>query len=153
MRSDRRYLLSMRKDAKQSQLACYVKDYTEKPVPLMFKLGEMEGRPKLTDDEYRLLIEQNRSRYSALSTDQKTTSDTGKEAHKQRLSRYLQYEELLPFFRLLDPYYNAASSPNSKEAKPRRKSIIEAFALFFAFIANAFKAINSDATKENEKKA
>jgi hypothetical protein len=67
---------------KQSQFACYVKDYTEKPVPLTFKLGEMEGRPKLTDDEYILLIEQNRNRYSALSTDQKTTSDTGKSPDK-----------------------------------------------------------------------
>jgi hypothetical protein len=75
------------------------------------------------------------------------------EAHKQRLPRYLQYKELLPFFRLLDPYYDAASSPNSKEAKPRRKSLIEVLALLFGLIITAFKAINSDATKENEKKA
>jgi hypothetical protein len=75
------------------------------------------------------------------------------EAHKQRLPTYLQYEKFLPFLRLLDPYYKAASSPNSKEAKPLRKSIIEAFAIFLAFIASAFKAISSDVTKENERKA
>src|SRR4051812_14164932 len=74
------------------------------------------------------------------------------EAHKQRLPRYLQYEELLPFFRLLDPYYKGAKSPNPEEDKPRRKSITEVLAFLFGLFVSAFKAINSDITKENEKK-
>jgi hypothetical protein len=75
------------------------------------------------------------------------------EAHKQRLPRYLQYKELLPFFRLLDPYYKGAKSPNPEEDKPRRKSITEVLAFLFGLFVSAFKAINSDITKENEKKA
>src|SRR4051794_18197736 len=68
MRSDKAYLLSMRKDAVYSKFACYVKDYTEKPVPLTFKLGEMERRPQLTKAQYRELIERNRNRYCDIGT-------------------------------------------------------------------------------------
>jgi hypothetical protein len=68
MCSDKAYLLSMRKDAVYSKFACYVKDYTEKPVPLTFKLGEMERRPQLTKAQYKELIERNRNRYSAIGT-------------------------------------------------------------------------------------
>src|SRR3954453_6815016 len=58
------------------------------------------------------------------------------EAHKQRLPRYLQYEELLPFFRLLDPYYKGAKSPNPEEDKPRRKSITEVLAFLFGLFVS-----------------
>jgi hypothetical protein len=69
MRCDSKYLLSMRKGADYSQFACWVKDHTEKPLPLTFQLGEMERRPQLTNAQYRELIERNRNRYSATGPD------------------------------------------------------------------------------------
>jgi hypothetical protein len=65
MRCEPEYLLSMRKGADYSQFACYVKNHTERPLPLTVPLGEMERRPRMNDDEYLRLIEANRAGFSA----------------------------------------------------------------------------------------
>ena len=48
-----------------SEFACYIRNFTPAPVRLAVPLGEMNRRPKLTDDQFEALLERNRARYSA----------------------------------------------------------------------------------------
>jgi hypothetical protein len=65
MRCEREFLQSVRKHADHTEFACYIRNHTLQPVTLRVPFGQMENRPRLTDEEYALLIDQNRSRYSA----------------------------------------------------------------------------------------
>ena len=64
MRATPEYLLSMRKDAekKQTQFACYVKDFTGSPVSLTIPLGSMEKMPTMSEAELEALKAENRLR-------------------------------------------------------------------------------------------
>jgi hypothetical protein len=68
MRTEPEHLQSMRKRQDRSEFACFVRNVTARPLRLSVPFGQMEGRPKLENDEYAELIERNRARYAADGT-------------------------------------------------------------------------------------
>ena len=52
----------------RSEFACFVRNVTPRPVRLSVPFEQMEGRPRLEDEEYAELIERNRARYAADGT-------------------------------------------------------------------------------------
>jgi hypothetical protein len=57
------FLQSMRKSARHTQFACFVRNHTEHPIALTVPFGTMEQQPKITAAAHALLIQQNRSRF------------------------------------------------------------------------------------------
>jgi hypothetical protein len=82
MRCNSDYLLSMRKGRNYSQFACYVKNHTERPLPLTFQFGEMERQPQIAEADYALLLERNRRRYCAIEAEVPTTVDKSSSKEK-----------------------------------------------------------------------
>jgi len=69
MHTEPDFLLGMRKKERETQFACFVRNLTERPIPLTIRFGTMEGQPQLTTDAYHALRAQNRSRFSATTDD------------------------------------------------------------------------------------
>jgi hypothetical protein len=65
MRCEPEVLLSMRKDNTRSDFACFVRNLTERPIPLSVPLGAMEREPTLTAQALEAIKAQNRTRYCA----------------------------------------------------------------------------------------
>jgi hypothetical protein len=59
----------MRKNEGESQFACFVRNLTERPIPLTIRFGTMEGQPQLTPQALHALRAHNRARYSATTDD------------------------------------------------------------------------------------
>jgi hypothetical protein len=67
MRTEPEFLLGMRKHDKETQFACFVRNLTERPIPLSIPFGTMEGQPKLSTQAIQTLRAQNRARYSLVA--------------------------------------------------------------------------------------
>jgi hypothetical protein len=65
MRCEPEVLLSMRKYNTHSDFACFVRNLTERPIPLSVPLGAMEREPTLTSQALEAIKETNRARYCA----------------------------------------------------------------------------------------
>jgi hypothetical protein len=65
MRCDPELLLSMRKYNTHSDFACFVRNLTERPIPLSVPLGAMEREPTLTPQALEAIKAHNRARYCA----------------------------------------------------------------------------------------
>lgn len=63
-RCDADFLLSQRKEKKQTEFACYVKNYTAKALSVSIPLGFMEERPQIASYDYKNLLDRNRELYS-----------------------------------------------------------------------------------------
>ena len=74
MHTEPEFLLGMRKKDSETQFACFVRNFTERPIPLTIRFGTMERQPQLTPDAYNALRAQNRNRFSA-TTDDATPPD------------------------------------------------------------------------------
>jgi hypothetical protein len=74
MRCEPEVLLSMRKYNTHSDFACFVRNLTERPIPLSVPLGAMEREPTLTPHALEAIKAQNRERYCA-TTDNQTLPD------------------------------------------------------------------------------
>jgi hypothetical protein len=70
MRCEEEFLQSMRKHAKHTEFACFVRNITPSPLRLTVPFGTMESRPRLSEVEYEELLALNRSRYCATAADQ-----------------------------------------------------------------------------------
>jgi hypothetical protein len=57
----------MRKHDKETQFACFVRNLTERPIPLSIPFGTMERQPKLSSEALLALRAQNRARYSIVA--------------------------------------------------------------------------------------
>ena len=55
----------MRKGAKSTEFAAYVRNETPTAVRIEVPFGTMEAAPRMSNAEHRRLIEHNRARYSA----------------------------------------------------------------------------------------
>jgi len=64
----------MRKYNTHSDFACFVRNLTERPIPLSVPLGAMEREPTLTPQALEAIKAQNRERYCA-TTDNTTLPD------------------------------------------------------------------------------
>jgi Type IV secretion-system coupling protein DNA-binding domain len=73
MRCEEEFLQSMRKHAKHTEFACFVRNITPSPLRLTVPFGTMENRPRLSEAEYEELLELNRSSYCATAADQQLT--------------------------------------------------------------------------------
>jgi hypothetical protein len=69
MHTEPEFLLSMRKHDSETQFACFVRNLTERPIPLSIPFGTMEGQPRLSPQALQALRAQNRSRYSVVADD------------------------------------------------------------------------------------
>jgi hypothetical protein len=49
--------------------ACFVRNLTERPIPLTIRFGTMEGQPQLTTEAFHALRAQNRARFSSATDD------------------------------------------------------------------------------------
>jgi hypothetical protein len=67
IRCEEELLQSMRKHAKHTEFACFVRT---SPLRLTVPFGTMENRPRLSEAEYEELLTLNRSRYCATAADQ-----------------------------------------------------------------------------------
>jgi hypothetical protein len=67
MHTEPEFLLSMRKHDKETQFACFVRNLTERPIPLSIPFGTMERQPKLSSEALLALKAQNRARYSIVA--------------------------------------------------------------------------------------
>jgi Helicase HerA, central domain len=65
MRTTHEFIGSMKKRAKSTEFACYVRNYTENALRLEIQFGTLEGAPKMTDDEYKEIIAQCRAQFGA----------------------------------------------------------------------------------------
>jgi hypothetical protein len=63
----------MRKHAKHTEFACFVRNITPSPLRLTVPFGTIENRPRLSEAEYEELLALNRSRYCAAAADQQLT--------------------------------------------------------------------------------
>ena len=57
----------MRKHDSETQFACFVRNLTERPIPLSIPFGTLEGQPKLSAQAIQALRARNRSRYSVVA--------------------------------------------------------------------------------------
>jgi len=65
MRTTNEFIASMRKGAKSTEFAAYVRNETPTAVRLEVPFGTMEAAPRMSHAAYCRLIERNRARYSA----------------------------------------------------------------------------------------
>jgi hypothetical protein len=65
MRCEPELIQGMRKHARHTEFACWVKNATPRPLRLAVPFGQLEGRERMSDAEYAELLALNRSRYSA----------------------------------------------------------------------------------------
>jgi hypothetical protein len=65
MRAEPEFLLSMRKHAKSTDFACFIRNVTPQPVALTVPFGQMEGKPRMSESERQAVLLQNRSRVAA----------------------------------------------------------------------------------------
>lgn len=63
MRCEAEFLQGMRKRRDHTEFACFIRNVTERPVSLSVPLGQMEARPRLSEDEREELLARNRERY------------------------------------------------------------------------------------------
>jgi hypothetical protein len=59
----------MRKRSGHTEFACFVRNYTERPIRLGVAFGQMEARPRMGEVELEQLLERNRSRFCATGED------------------------------------------------------------------------------------
>jgi hypothetical protein len=69
MHTEPEFLLSMRKSEGETQFACFVRNLTERPIPLSIPFGTMEGQPRLSVQALQALRAQNRNRFSVAAGD------------------------------------------------------------------------------------
>jgi hypothetical protein len=50
---------------RHTEFACFIRNVTPRPVRLFVPFGQMEGRPRLSEDERRELLARNRARFCA----------------------------------------------------------------------------------------
>lgn len=67
MRTEPEFLLEMRKREKETQFACFVKNLTERPIPLSIPFGTMEREPTLSNEAFQTLRARNRNRFSSVT--------------------------------------------------------------------------------------
>jgi hypothetical protein len=67
MRTEPEFLLEMRKRERETQFACFVKNLTERPIPLSIPFGTMEEQPTLSAEALQTLRARNRSRFSSIA--------------------------------------------------------------------------------------
>lgn len=65
MRTESAFISSMRKRAKSTEFACYIRNTTDSAVRLAVPFGTLESAPRMSAAEERVLVELNRARYSA----------------------------------------------------------------------------------------
>jgi len=63
MRTSPEFLLSMRKGQSQTEFACFVRNLTSQPIALTVPFGQMEARPKMTQEAATALLAGNRQRF------------------------------------------------------------------------------------------
>lgn len=63
-RCDAGFLLSQRKEKKQTEFACYVKNYTTKALSVSIPLGFVEEKRQIAAYDYKNLLDRNRELYS-----------------------------------------------------------------------------------------
>jgi hypothetical protein len=65
MRTSAEFITSMRKHARSTEFASYVRNYTASAVRLTIPFGTLEAAPKMSSDEHSQLIARNRKHHSA----------------------------------------------------------------------------------------
>jgi hypothetical protein len=68
MRCAPEFLQEMRKHPAHAEFACFIRNVTPCPVKLSVPFGQMESRPRMSEAEFRELLQQNARRYCAGST-------------------------------------------------------------------------------------
>jgi hypothetical protein len=65
MRTTHDFIASMRKRAKSTEFACYVRNYTENALRLEIPFGTLEGAPKMAREEHTKIIAQCRTDFGS----------------------------------------------------------------------------------------
>jgi hypothetical protein len=63
MRCDADFLQSMRRYPDHTEFACFIRNHTPKAVRLSVPFGVMEDLPKASEEDYQILLGENRERY------------------------------------------------------------------------------------------
>jgi hypothetical protein len=77
MRCEPELLLGMRKRPSHTEFACFVRNVTPQAVALSVPFGQMEGRPRASEEEQAALRAANRARYASPAAPEEglTTAD------------------------------------------------------------------------------
>ncbi len=82
MRTDPEFLLSMKKEKKGTNFACFVKNVTPTAIKVSVPFGQLEAIDTLSPEAYEALIAKNRKQYCAALDDHDTLSQAGAPAAK-----------------------------------------------------------------------
>jgi hypothetical protein len=63
------FLQTMRKQARHTEFACFIRNVTARPVRLSVPFGRMEGRPRMSEADLGELLTRNRARFCAMRDD------------------------------------------------------------------------------------
>jgi hypothetical protein len=74
MRTEPEFLLSMRKHTKSTDFACFIRNVTPQAIALTVPFGQMEGRPRISEQQRQEIIRQNRSRVAGVTTTPSATA-------------------------------------------------------------------------------
>jgi hypothetical protein len=69
MRCEREFLQGMRKRSDHTEFACFIRNFTPRPVRLAVPFGQMEARPQMGEAELEELLARNRARFCATGED------------------------------------------------------------------------------------
>jgi hypothetical protein len=112
MRTSAEFIASMKKRAKSTEFACYVRNYTENAVRLEIPFGALEKAPKMTEEAHREVVARSRARFGVRST----TSDKDAAEPEPKPSPQRDEEVTIP-----QPAQNSNAASEKKPAKSKPK--------------------------------
>ena len=84
MRTTAEFIASMKKRAKSTEFACYVRNHTENALRLEIPFGALEKAPKMTEQEHKKVVAESRARFGVdrtkLQDQYKATDESPSEA-------------------------------------------------------------------------
>ena len=82
MQCEPELLLGMRKYDNRSEFACFVRNLTKRPIPLIVPFGTMEKEPTLSTSALEAIKAQSRARYCASTDSPKQEMTERRDGHK-----------------------------------------------------------------------
>jgi hypothetical protein len=77
MRCEAEFLQEMRKHQAGTEFACFIRNVTPTAMKLTVAFGQMEGRPRMSEEEAAVLRARNRERYCSSQTQGQTLGTAG----------------------------------------------------------------------------
>jgi hypothetical protein len=94
MRTTAEFIASMKKRAKSTEFACYVRNHTENALRLEIPLGALEKAPRMTEQKHNEVVAQSRTRFgvdqAALRDKDTATDESPSQANQRQVPRAMK---------------------------------------------------------------